>query len=603
MQKLKLLTYGLIAILMTGLTGGWAGAQDIEFVARAEKVLRVNEQFQLEYTANKSIDDFTPPDFGDFRYLGGPMTGSSRSISMVNGRTTQEVRYTYTYYLQAPSKPGNYTIQPAKAVYKRDRIESNAIQIEVVGNASQGSNQGNQSSAQQPDAGNTADNEQIFLRLEPEKRSAYVGEQIGIELRLYTKLNVGNAENLKIPDFTGFYNQEVDFPEQQLERTRLGNEIYYTALVSKSVLYPQRTGELTIGEAEMTLVVQERTGRQTFFGPEVRNRRVLLKSKPVSIRVKPLPPGKPAGFNGAVGQFSINGRVSSTETSTNDAITFKINVSGKGNLKLLEDLTTPFPPTFTVFDPVKNVSLNAGSGGRSGTVSYEYTAIPRHEGTFNIPPFQLTYFDPVSQSYKTASTTDFVIQVARGENDTTRFPVNNLSQEDIQMLGTDIRYIKTKTRLRPSANFIYSSGWFVGAYIALALVFIILLLFRREQIRKSANVAQYRNKRAGRTAYRRLRHVRKIMSTRNEETFYEELGKALWDYLSDKLSIPVSSLSRENVSSAFVERNLDAELSRQFFEVVEACEFARFAPGAGTSDMRDLYNRAAGLINRIDQKL
>lgn len=599
----------LILLLIAGIyfTGS---AQEINFIANADRVMRAGEQFQLVYSVDHSIDEFTPPDFKEFRYLGGPMQSSSTSINMVNGKTTRVSNYTFTYYLQAPSNPGTYRIEAATAKYKRTTVQSNFLEIEIVG-ASQNTTSTQSSVNQQGKANEAAKTgNDLYVRLETDKRTVYQGEQVTAWVKLYTKLNVVNIEDLKFPDYVGFYKQDIDIPQlKSLEREKVGDDIYGTGVFSKVILFPQRSGELVIEPLDMTVVVQDQTQRRSrsmlddFFGPQYDQKRVVLKSKPVTIKVKPLPANKPADFSGAVGQFTIQASANTLETVTNDAITFKVSITGKGNIKLLKDLSTQFPPTFDVFEPVKNIKLDNTTSGRSGTVSFEYTAIPRHAGNFKIAPFKLNYFDPVAGRYKTISSQDFDIAVAKGDGDSTSVVVGNLSKEDIQLLGSDIRYIHPDSKLRPIGKYIFGRTSFYLFYIFSFLLFALFLLIRREQIRRSADAVKYRNRKAGKIAGRRLKVVRKILSSDNKEAFFEELGKALWSYISDKLSISVSDLSKQQVSIEFEKRGIDSELREQFFAVTDTCEYARFAPGGGDSELRDIYQKASTLINKLDQKL
>jgi hypothetical protein len=585
-------------------------AQDIEFLARAERVMRTGEQFQLVYSVNQNIDNFRPPDFGEFQYLGGPMQSSSTSVNIINGKTTRTSTNTFTYYLQAPSEPGKYKIEPAAATFKRNPVQSNQLEIEVVGPSQGTSPTTTQNSDQEKYALQAAGSEDLYVRLEIDKSSVYQGELINARIKLYTKVPVVSIEDLKIPDFVGFYKQDVDRPPlKSLQREKVGNEIYNTGVIMMTILFPQKSGSITIGPLEMNVVVQEQTRRQSrgllddFFGPQYNHKRITLKSKPVTIEVKPLPVNRPAEFSGAVGQFAIKASASSNEITTNDAITFKVIISGKGNIKLLEKINTQFPPAFDVFDPVKKVTLDNNTNGQSGSVSYEYTAIPRHAGTFQVPPFILNYFDPATGSFKSISSSEFDITVAKGEGDSTTVAMSNLSKEDIQLLGSDIRYIHPVTSLRPRGFYILGNPYFYLVYLVAFLSFIIVLLIRREQIKRSANAVKYRNRKAGKIAGKRLKSARKVLKSNNKEAFYEELGRALWNYVSDKLSIPVSQLSRERVAAEFDSRALETGMKDNFFTVIDTCEYARFAPGTGDSGMKDMYDKAVRLINKLDQKL
>jgi hypothetical protein len=269
----------------------------------------------------------------------------------------------------------------------------------------------------------------------------------------------------------------------------------------------------------------------------------------------------------------------------------------------MEDLKIKFPPTFDVFEPTKKVRIDKNNEGRSGTVSYEYTAIPRHAGDFSIPAFTMTYFDPSAKTYKTIRTNDFEINVAKGAGDSTSVMVSNLSKSDVELLGSDIRYIETSTVLRAKAFYLFGSKWSYAVYLGSLVLFILILIIRREQMKRSADAVRYRNRKAGRTASKRLKAAHKILHSQNKEQFFEELGKALWGFLSDKLNIPLSELSKERVLAEFEKQGIDKETVETFFSIADTCEFARFAPGGRDSEMPELYSDAARIISTLNQKL
>ena len=601
-----------VCLLLTGIFIP-SFAQDVSFNAQAPRVVRAGEQFQLVYTLGQNVDDFTPPDFGDFRFLGGPSTGSSTSISMVNGRTTRTSTYTFTYYLQAPGEGGTFTLQPATATYKRKQVQSNQVTIEVVasGNkSSQSFTTGNQGTDQQATE-STGNGENIYVRLEVDKKSAYVGEQITAWVKLYTQVNIsGIDQQFKGPEFVGFYQQNVELPPlTSLERERVGDDIYHTGVIRKVILIPQKSGEITIEPFDLLVEVQKQTRRQPqsifdeFFNSPYERTRINLKSKPVKLNIKPLPSNQPSDFSGAVGTFQINGSVNLSEVSTNDAVTFKVNVAGTGNIKLIDKVSANFPPTFDVFDPVKKVQTDAGSQGKSGRVIFEYTAIPRHAGDFKVPPFSLAYFDLSTHTYKTLSTQSFDIKVYKGEGDSTTIVASNLSKEEIELLGSDIRYIETKTNLTTRENFIFGSKWFFGIYIIITLATFIVLFARRRKIQRNANLVRLRNRKAGKVATRRLKKVRKLLKANDKNGFYDELEQALWGYLADKFNIPFSELSKDKVNEEFNRLKISSELTESLYRILDTCQFTRYAPGGASDNLLDIYVTAAQIINKLDQNL
>jgi hypothetical protein len=584
-------------------------AQNISFTAEAPGAVRAGEQFQLVYTLNENVDEFTPPDFGSFKYLGGPATGSSTSIEIVNGRTSRTSTYTFTYYLQAPGA-GKYTLAPATATYKKNKVQSNTLEIEVVG-ASQNATTGtpNNSQPNSQEASEVSSGQDIFVRLETDKKSAFVGEAISASIKIYSKLSItGIDQQFKGPDFVGFYRQDIAIPNNITgQKERVGNDIYVAYTLQKVILFPQRSGEIKIEPFDLVVEVQKQVRRQSqsifddFFGTSYQRSRINLKSQLVKLAIRQLPVNQPQDFNGAVGNFSINASANPKNIKTNDAVTFKVTISGKGNVKLIEGIKPDFPPAFEVYEPV--VKTNIDNSGQSGTKVFEYTAIPRHAGKFTVSPFSLTFFDINEKTYKTISTQSFDINVEKGENDSTTVMVGNLTKEDVKLLGSDIRYIETKTKLHKKSEYIFGSLWFLLINLSAFLVFILILIIRNEQIRQNADAVRMRNRKAGKVAAKRLKKARYLLKTGEKDEFYEELGKALWGYLSDKLSIPLAELSKERIIQEFKKVEIDESITEQFFVLSELCEFARYAPGETHSDMPDVFNKAERLISKLDQNL
>lgn len=593
-----------IYILTILITGCNLSAQDVEFKAVGPKYVRVGEQFQLQYSVNKSIDDFTPPSFNDFDFLGGPMQGSSSQTTVINGKIVRNQSYTFTYYLRAKA-PGEFTLEPAVAKYKNSTVESNEVKIEVVGSAS---NQGTGTNAgeQSPGATNGSGDE-LFIRIVTDKNSAYVGEAITAWIKIYTKVSLTDIDrNYKRPVFSGFYKQNVEIPPlTNLEREKVGDDIYYTGVLEKVVLFPQRAGKLVVEPFEITTykqkkVRQSRSVFDDFFGPSYTSEPVKLKSKPLTINVKALPENKPEGFTGAVGQFSIKGSLNSNQVKTNDAVSFKITLSGKGNIKLIENIDYSLPSTMQIYDPV--VKSNLDKSGKSGSKVFEITAIPRHAGNIDIKPFKLVYFDPQAKSYKTIKTQPFSLEVERGAGDTSSVVISNLSKEDVELLGSDIRYIKLSTNLKPVGSYLVDNKLYRFVYLLVVLGFFAIVLLKREQIKRNANQTQVKHKKASKIAKKRFKHSKELLKDNKLDLFYEEISRALWGYVSDKLNIPQSTLSTDNAKEALKKHNIEEELITELFDTISNCEYARYAPGAASKNPNEVFADAMNLLMKIEQK-
>lgn len=602
----------LIFILLSpGLLSGLVSGQDIKFRASASpRVLRAGEQFGLEYNLNVKVSDLEIPALTDFQLLGGPSTGSSRNIQIINGKTTTTVQYTYTYYLRA-QKEGTFTIAPAKARYKGKIYESNSVTVEVIGAG--GSRQQSQSAqGQDQQQGQVQQDvqtgEDIFVRLHVDKQSAYLGEQIVAWVKIYTKIQLsGLNQGYKGPEFTGFYKQPVEIPQlTNLEAENVNGEIYYTGTIQKFVLYPQKTGEITIDPFELGVTIRQQVRSRSrsifddFFGPTVQDIPRTLTSKAVKIRVKPLP-SRPQSFTGAVGHFSMQSSVDKNFLRTNEALTFKVAITGKGNIKLIDEPNVTFPPNIEQFEPKTVVHQ---TNELSGTKTFEYVLIPRYAGEYKIPPFEFTYFDPAKGDFTTLVSEEYTIDVEKGDEDTTTVVVTGLSKEDFRLLGRDILFIKNKPfKLYRQDKIIFGQPFFYLIYGISFLLFLLVVFLRRETIRRNANISQVKNRKANRMARKRLKKAQSYLKQNQQDAFYEEVMKALWGYLGDKLTIPVAELSRDRSRDVLKQKGIDDELSDSIYHLLDNCEYARFAPSAGTSDMQKLYKDAVALISRLEQKL
>jgi len=609
-ENIKLMYKKYFYILLFVIPVFNTNAQDISFTASAPKYVKVGEQFQLQFSVNKDVNEFTPPDFTGFDYLGGPMQSVSSSQRYENGKFTKSVNYTYVYVLSAQN-PGKYTIKPATVKYKRDEYKSNAVEIEVVGQGGQttvkssGTTKNNNKT---PAAANNS-GEEIFVRLVLDKKSAYVGEQITGWVKIFTKINISNLGNgYTGPDFQGFFKEEIEVPPlRNLEREKVGNEIYHSGVIQKFILYPQKSGKLVINPFDLSVQIQQQVRKQArsifdeFFGSSYTTKKLNLKSKPVIVNVKPLPANKPAGFTGAVGNYNLKGSVSESNVKINDAVSFKITLSGTGNIKLIENIDYELPPTLEVYDPI--VKQNIDKSGKRGTKTFEITAIPRHSGTIDIKPFKLVYFDPVAKKYRTIQTQSFMLDVEQGEGDSTSVIISNLSKEEVEMLGSDIRYIHTETKLKPASTYLIDKVLFYLLYILILLIFIFIVILNRELIKRRADIAKTKHKKAGKVARKRLLRAHKFVKQNNANEFYDELSKALWGYISDKLNIPISVLSSENARENFEAKGVDSPLINEILEVITSCEFARYAPGKQEKSLKEIYDRAMHLILQIEQKI
>ena len=592
---------------------GWTSAQNVQFTAQAPKVVEVGEQFELVFSINGEPSDFLIPKITDFRILFGPSTSQSTSTQWVNGKVTSSSTYIYSY-IMIGTKPGKYLIGSAEITVNSKKYKSNPLNIEVIasasgnkqtGNASTNSNQDNTASGQVSTEGD------IFIRVIVDKKNAFLGEYLVASVKLYSKANISSIDNVQFPAFDGFFKQDIETPPlRSLERETINGEIYGTGVIKKFILIPQKTGELKIDPMTMDCSIQQQVKNRRrgvfddFFGPSVQTVSQKLKSKTISVNIKQLPGGKPDSFNGAVGKFNMEAKADKTSAKTNDAITLKVTISGSGNIKLIDAPKINFPPDFDSYDPKVNLNTGVADGGVTGSKTFEYLIVPRNPGEFRIAPLSFTYFDVSSNQYKTVTSKEFIFDIEKGENSQATTVVSGLSKEDVKYIGKDIFFIKTNNfAVSTKYKSLYTSILLYSIYIVGLLSFITIVWFRRRNIMINSNIAMVKNRRADKFATKRLKQAKIHLDVKENEKFYEELLKGIWGYLSDKLNIPLSELSRENARELLEKHNLAPEIINDFVQLVDNCEYARYAPPSQNISMQNDYDKTIDLMLKLQLKL
>ena len=599
-----------LSILILLLTGLLVQAEEVQFTASAPKVVSVGEQFRLTFTLNKKADQLLQPDLSVFNVLMGPSSSYSQSTSIVNGKMTRSVSYTYTYILQAKN-PGEFIISSATAKVGKKSFKSQPIKIEVVNGGQKASTQ-TTASGSGNNVVNTGvvSNEDLFVRVSVNRKEVYTGEHLTATIKIYSKVNLSGFEDVKFPTFDGFLKSDIETPPlRSLDRENVNGQIYGTGVISRVVLFPQKSGTLMIDPVEIECLVQQRSSKasNSFFDDffdSYKTVRKSIKSPALKIKVKPLPPGKPANFSGAVGSFKLSASVDKAEVKANEAVTLKVRISGNGNLKLIAPLKVDFPLDFESYDPKISSNLKTDLSGSSGTKTFEYLMIPRFKGDYRISPLAFNYFDPATGKYKTLHSKEFQINVMAGDDDGLNTLVTSPSKEGIKFIGKDIRFIKTSPfKLVRKGETIWGSLWFIGLYIISLLIFIAVYIFRRKKLKEESNIELLKNKKANKFAKKRLKLALAQLKTKNSGAFYEAVLKALWGYLSDKLGIPLSGLSRDNAAEELKNKGIDEELVKEMIGLIDQCEFAQYAPSRSDGNMDDIYKQAVKMITKMENKV
>lgn len=603
---MKIISY---IFFITGMAAGTAAAQDIFVKTEYPRVVSQGEQFAITWTINTGGGEMTAPPFTGFYRLMGPQTSYSSSTSIINGKISQETSYSYTYYLQAV-EPGRFTIPPAVIKVKGKEYSSDSLYIEVVADPSArqpGQGAGKQE-VQEP-AGSQTSGGDLYVRLIPSRTDIYAGEPVILTLKIYNRTDLSGIQEIKYPDFNGFIKEDIETPPlNSLQRENVNGVIYGTGVIQQFLIFPQLTGDLKIDPVQVTALVQQRiSDPDPFFGDffaRFSNVQRVLVSNPVNLKVKPLPPGKPDNFTGLTGNVKISATLSRDTLKVNDALNLKITLSGSGNLKYAGAPTLKLSPDIEKYDPKISDNIRTSSAGQSGQRIYEYVLIPRHHGDFVIPSVTYSYFNPVSKQYETASTGELKFHVMKGSDQAPVAMFGGVSKEDVRYLGKDIRFIMSTPGLWvKTEKFLVNSPVFLYMYLTVVLIFIVLILIRREHIRRNSDIARVRNRKAGRIAGKRLLIAGKFMRSGDNDKFYEELLKALWGYLSDKLSIPLAEMNRTRAIEKLREKGVEESVIELAREIIDKCEFARFAPAAAPSENRIVYEKAATLIKTIENTL
>ena len=600
-MKLKVIFFILFlpVLAMTGM------AEDISFKANAPAQVISGKPFQLTYTVNQRSRDLRAPEMENFDILAGPYTSQSSSTSWINGQRTSSYTQTYTYTLVA-NHEGTFTIPPATVTVSGEQYTSNGLKIKVLPPDENQSAESEQPAAvgqrqqQQSTSGSTS-SDNIFIRTVVSKTRVHEQECILLQYKLYfAGVDVSQfTNNTKLPEFKGFLKQELEQGEIQTQLEHYNGRNYNTAVLYQTLLYPQHSGEIKIDPAQFEAVLRVQTRSQVrsifddFFGSYTNVTRALT-APGTTIHVESLPKGKPAGFSGGVGHFTMKSQISGTEVTQNEAVTLKLDISGTGILKLLKTPSTDFPEGFEEYDPKVSNNFKNTTSGMSGTKSIEYLFIPRAAGDYTIPAITFSYFDTQDKQYKTLSTPEYTLHVKRGAGDEQSTVVSNyVNKEDIRQLGSDIRYIYTDipTVDEGMTGLKFGTMLFWLCYLVPALLAIVMFIIFRRKIKENADLRRVRYKKANKVVQKRLKQAKRLMDEGKRDLFYEEIERAAWSYLSDRLSIPTSELNKENISQLLQEKGVAEEVIKEVNDVLATAGFARYAPSSSEHAMEGLYEQ------------
>ncbi len=565
--------------------------------------VNTSDRFTITFTLQNgsSISNFKAPAFSDFYVLGGP--NQSSSFSSINGRTSQSI--SYAYVLQA-KKAGKFTISSASIKSGKETLTTQAITIEV--SERQVSNNNNSDSNDESTDVNSYLKKNLFIKATVDVASVYKGEEITVTYKLYVNRNsqiydyrVTGAT--VVPKFNGFHSAEINVQNTQGNYETINGQSYLVQVVKKTKLTPQIGGTLEIDPLGVDALVALRAKKQSnskdpwdqFFNSNYERYDFEIVSNALNVEVKELPANAPESFNGAVGRFDMKTEINTTKTKTDEPITYRIKITGNGNLALFQTPVLDLPPGWETYDP--KISETATSK------TYEYLLIPRSPGTFTLPAHKWSYFDPDRNLYQTIASDEYAIDVEAGTGYTGGNNTTGISKEEVEMLAQDIRYIKTKApEYVVSKNLLQSPIAYIGLSAPILLgFFLFFFTARRSEMEK--DVVGMRNRKATGIATKRLKVAHGFIVEDNRKAFYDETIKAVWGYLSDRFNIPQSNLSKENIADILQQKNISESATQELFALLNRCEIALFAPVQSTAIMQEEYNKAVQLISGIENEL
>jgi hypothetical protein len=591
----------------------WAMSQTPSFIAQVSKnKVAVGEVFQVAFTLNGSGSNLVYPAFNDFDIYSGP--NQSQSMSMVNGTISQST--TLSLFIAA-KKEGRFTIGAASVMSGNQKLETKPIVIEVTKGAPQQQQQGNQNAqAQQPQGkeknqyASEISNDDLFVRTFLSKTKCYLGEQLTLTQKVYSRVDLRGFQNVKFPPYNGFWSQqEVNTQQINLKQENVNGVMYYVAEYSKVYLFPQRAGTISIEAIELDCIVRRQTKRQPrnifeqFFGAGgYEDVAVKVKSKPVKVDVEDLPTeNKPQNFSGAVGDFGYKAEIDKNKVKANEAINLKITISGKGNIKLIEPLKLNLPESFEVYDPKESENIKT-NGGVSGNISYSYLIIPREKGEFTLNDLGFNYFDADKKQYVSIPSPDIHLTVLEGDPGSAQIIAPK--KHGVDESENDIRYIKTgDLGLKKHDEEFFSSTMHYLLLLFPTLLFFVGLFLVRQHIKANSNIIAVKERKAAKLAKKQLVIAEKYMSANNKEAFFTEVLNALNKYIGDKFALSIVDLSKEKISEMLLSRNVSDATTKNVIDTLNTCEYAKYAPSAVTGDLKKVYNDTIELISQIENQI
>ena len=571
---------------------------DIKFTAISERIVEAGEVFQLSYSVNENAGNFSPPDFNNFDIMSGPYTSSSSSTQFINGKRSSKVSNSYVYTISA-QKPGDFTIEPAGIMIAGHVYKSNSIKVKVIGDiANESVNNAKQNIK------DIKTNEDVFLKTHYSSTNVYKGDYIVATTKIYTRKDFQNISQYNFPDYAGFWTEILKAPRQLNFQNELVNgKKYSVALLKQILLFAQKPGNFTVSPYEIELQIKKKDGKaRDFFGNVVDNYKLInkkIKTKKQTITVKPLPLPIPDNFSGITGKnISVEAIIDNPNIKTDESANLQITVSGNGNLYLLNELILDLPAGLEHFKPQVEKTEKYTENGAFSEKQFNYILVGNEVGTFILEPFRFVYFDSKSETYKTVSGKEVILNVGKG---TGYVPTEDAGKN---VLSKDIRHIKTdNTELSKINSRFAGSILYYSVFVILLFVFIVFLFIRRKYKLANSDLVKVKKKNASKVSKKRLKTANKYMNENNKQAFYKEILTSIWGYLSDKMSVNADELTNDSIQVLLNEKNIAEDTINQLMNVIEICGYAQYGPTGEEGKPENIYQETADVINSLESYL
>jgi len=590
----------LLLILVTVTIGSALAAASFSVVNPPGRV-SVGQKFSITFRLrNGEGTSLKVPQINGCKQLYGPSTSTSQSYQIINGSMSSSSTVDYTYIYRA-EKEGSYTVGEASITVDGKRLSTKPFSLTVVpGNNNAGTHQNSQvefddASTQTTDRKVSAND--VFVRIILSKQSVYEQEAVECTIKLYTKYSISSFFPTKQPSFDGFLIEEMNLQPSLNEVEVYNGQRYMTALLKKCIIYPQKSGKLTInsGNYDIKVVQYDNVNMGFFTVQSPQERDIKVSSNSASVNVLPLPEPQPAGFSGAVGKFSVDSRLIGNSFRTNEPATLIYTISGTGNIKYLKEPQIDFPSEFEQYSPKSDIQASVSGNNVTGKMVIEYTFVPQNIGDFRIGGDKFIYFNPATKEYITLDTQGYNIKVAKGVSSAP----SDVDQKDVELKNTDIRYIKLGVKnLSQNHTYIIATLWYWAMYLLVLIAMVAVLAIYRRNIKRTSDIRGMKLAKANKVAKKRLKAARDYMRQKQTDKFYDEMLRAVWGYLSDKLGIPLSQLFRDNVAAELSRIGTSDELSSKIISVLDDCEMARYASSA--QQPQTIYDEAVAAINELE---